>query len=106
MHVCVLDEAGKILVHENIRTDSGQFLKLIAPYRTDLVVTAECVFTWYWLADLCHREQIPFVLGHALYMSQLGVSRPPARIRWPASSTAVPPENSVLPIVLKFALDG
>lgn len=23
---------------------------------------------WYWLADLCEREEITFVLGHALYM--------------------------------------
>ena len=23
---------------------------------------------WYWLADLCRREGIAFVLGHALYM--------------------------------------
>lgn len=27
----------------------------------------ERIFTWYWLADLCAKEQIPFVLGHALY---------------------------------------
>jgi transposase len=25
------------------------------------------MFTWYWLADLCTQEGIPFVLGHALY---------------------------------------
>jgi transposase len=47
------------------------FLKTIAPYRTDLVVCVECVFTWYWLADLCAREGIPFVLGHALYMKAI-----------------------------------
>jgi hypothetical protein len=27
------------------------------------------MFTWYWLADLCADEGIPFVLGHALYMT-------------------------------------
>jgi transposase len=26
------------------------------------------MFAWYWLADLCQEENIPFVLGHALYM--------------------------------------
>jgi len=26
------------------------------------------MFTWYWLADLCAREGIAFVLGHALSM--------------------------------------
>lgn len=25
------------------------------------------MFTWYWVADLCERERIKFVLGHALY---------------------------------------
>ena len=29
------------------------------------------MFTWYWLADLCAREDIPFVLGHALYMKAI-----------------------------------
>jgi len=24
------------------------------------------LFTWYWLADLCAKEKIAFVLGHAL----------------------------------------
>jgi len=32
------------------------------------VVAVECMFTWYWLADLCARQNIAFVLGHALYM--------------------------------------
>ena len=31
-------------------------------------MAVECIFTWYWLADLCAREGIAFVLGHALYM--------------------------------------
>jgi transposase len=26
------------------------------------------MFAWYWLADLCAAEHIPFVLGHALYL--------------------------------------
>jgi transposase len=36
-----------------------------------LVVCVECIFTWYWLADLCAQEGIPFVLGHALYMKAI-----------------------------------
>jgi hypothetical protein len=31
----------------------------------------ECIFTWYWLADLCSKQNIPFVLGHALYMKAI-----------------------------------
>src|SRR6266478_3239879 len=29
------------------------------------------MFTWYWLADLCTHEGIPFVLGHALYLKAI-----------------------------------
>ena len=32
------------------------------------MVAVECMFTWYWLEDLYARENIAFVLGHALYM--------------------------------------
>jgi transposase len=31
----------------------------------------ECIFTWYWIADLCARQGILFVLGHALYMKAI-----------------------------------
>ena len=36
-----------------------------------LVVGVECMFAWYWLADLCAAEAIDFVLGHALYMRMI-----------------------------------
>jgi transposase len=47
------------------------FLKAIAPYREDVVVCVEGIFTWDWLADLCAREGIPFVLGHARSMKAI-----------------------------------
>lgn len=71
MYVCVIDQEGEILAHKNLPTDPELFLKLIAPYREDVVVGVECVFLWYWLADLCAEESIPFVLGHALYMKSI-----------------------------------
>src|SRR5215467_8623911 len=71
MYVCILDQHGTILVHRNMKASPEMFLKAIAPYRTDLVVCVECIFTWYWLADLCAQEGIPFVLGHALYMKAI-----------------------------------
>jgi transposase len=66
MYVCILDQQGNILVHQNLRADPKLFLQTIAPYRDGLVVGAECMFAWYWLADLCQDEHLPFVLGHAL----------------------------------------
>jgi transposase len=47
------------------------FLDVVAPYRTELVVAAECMFTWYWLADVCAAEGIQLVLGHALAMKAI-----------------------------------
>jgi hypothetical protein len=47
------------------------FLKAVAPYREGLVVAVACLFTWYWLADLCAAQGIPFVLGHALSMKAI-----------------------------------
>jgi transposase len=71
MYLCILNQEGEILVHRNMPAGPAPFLKVIAPYREDLVVCVECIFTWYWLADLCAREGIPFVLGHALYMKAI-----------------------------------
>jgi transposase len=71
MYVCILDAAGTIVVHKDLGADPESFLRVVAPYRDDLVVAVECIFTWYWLADLCAHEGIRFVLGHALYMKAI-----------------------------------
>jgi transposase len=71
MYLCILNQDGEIREHRNMKAAPDPFLKAIAPYRADLVVCVECIFTWYWLADLCAREGIPFVLGHALYMKAI-----------------------------------
>src|SRR5438093_1545549 len=71
MYLCILNRDGEILVHRNMPAGPEPFLKTIAPYREQIVIAVECIFTWYWLADLCAREGIPFVLGHAHYMKAI-----------------------------------
>jgi transposase len=71
MNLCILDASGEILLHQNMKATPEAFLAAVAPYRGDLVVAVECIFTWYWLADLCAEEGIDFVLGHALYMKAI-----------------------------------
>ena len=71
MYLCILDQEGHVLLHKNIRCTPDDFLRAVEPFRDDLVVAVECIFTWYWLADLCRREGIEFVLGHALYMKAI-----------------------------------
>jgi transposase len=62
---------GEILVHRNMPAGPDPLLKAMAPYRGDLVVCVEGLFTWDWLADLCGREGMPLVLGQALDMQAI-----------------------------------
>ena len=72
MYICILEhKSGEVVLHRNLRCEPGAFLRAVAPFQDDLVVGIECIFCWYWLADLCTREHIPFVLGHALYMKAI-----------------------------------
>jgi Transposase len=71
MYLCILNHAGEIMVHQNFTASPATFLKVIAPSRDDIVVSVECLFTWYWLADLCAQEGMPFVLGHPLSMQAI-----------------------------------
>lgn len=45
MDVGILAQSGTILVHKNLPTTPEAFLRLVAPYRDDLVVRVECMFT-------------------------------------------------------------
>jgi transposase len=72
MFVCILDRSGKTLVHKKIDCDRDDLLQVLRPYRRkNLVVAVECVFCWYWVADVCAQEGIEFVLGHALDMKAI-----------------------------------
>lgn len=71
MYLCILDQEGNTMFHRNCKTTPDDFLRAIQPFREDIVVAVECMFVWYWLADLCSQEAIPFVLGHALYMKAI-----------------------------------
>ena len=65
MYLCILNQAGAIVLHRNMKAEPDSFLKAISPYRDQIVVAVKCIFTWYWVADLCAREGIAFVLGQA-----------------------------------------
>src|SRR5471030_3423892 len=71
MFTHILDSAGATVFERDLPASPDAFLNAIAPYRAGLVVGVECMFAWYWLADLCEDEAIPFTLGHALYMKAI-----------------------------------
>ena len=56
MYLCVMDAAGNVLLSRNMPCSAQAFLLAVNAFRDDLVVAVECMFTWYWLADLCQRE--------------------------------------------------
>jgi hypothetical protein len=64
MYVVILDDAGNKVFDRNLPAQPASFLTAVAPFRDGLVVGVECMFSWYWLADLCQEQQIAFVLGH------------------------------------------
>lgn len=69
MFTHVLDHDGRTVFERDLPADPDAFLDAVKPFRKKgLVVGCECMFAWYWLADLCEDQRIPFVLGHALYM--------------------------------------
>ena len=71
MYICIVDREGNKLVHRKLRCLPEYFLRAIEQYRADVTVSCECMFAWYWLADLCAAEGIEFTLGHALYMKAI-----------------------------------
>ena len=46
MYLCVLNQEGEILLHQNMKAGPEPLLKALAPYREDLVVCVEGLFTW------------------------------------------------------------
>src|SRR5262245_44566805 len=71
LSVCILDAGGAVVCRGTVAASPRAFLEAVAPYRDGLAVACECMFAWYWLADLCQDQGIPFVLGHALYMKAI-----------------------------------
>jgi len=71
LYVCILAQDGSTLLHRSIPARPERLLWAVEPFREDLVIGVECMFAWYWVADLCADEDIDFVLGHALYMKAI-----------------------------------
>ena len=57
MYLCILDQAGSVVLHKEVPAAPDAFLQAIAPFRDGLVVACECLFCWYWLsASARHGE--------------------------------------------------
>ncbi len=67
----ILDHKGNRLVNRNLINNFDDFKQILTPYIPNIVVGCESTYSYYWLADGCHEDKIPFYLGHALYMKAI-----------------------------------
>jgi len=74
-YVCVLDSTGKKYVNKNIVNNFENFKEILDPFLPNIVVGCESTYTYYWLADGCFSNRIPFYLGHALYMKAIAANK-------------------------------
>jgi len=68
LFLAILDSQGKTRYARNLPAAAKPFLQALQPFRPHLLVGCECMHCWYWLADTCRQENIPFALGHAWAM--------------------------------------
>src|SRR4051812_44195687 len=54
--VCVVEQAGTVVLRKHIPDDQQQLRELLAPSRPDVVLAVECLLAWYWVADFCAAE--------------------------------------------------
>ncbi len=66
MYVCIINQSARFSCTRIFRPKQKRSFGLFTPYQDDNAVVASMYLTWYWIADLCNREGIPFVHGHAL----------------------------------------
>lgn len=59
MYLCIIRDDGEIVLHRNMKANPESLLKAIEPYRADIVIGVECIFTWYWIADLLKGGTFP-----------------------------------------------
>lgn len=71
IYLCILNNDGEVLLHKQTHSNPESLMKLIKPYLEDLIITVECMFTWYWVSNFCTEHNIKFILGHALYMKAI-----------------------------------
>lgn len=75
LFLVVLDHISQIRYARNLPAAPEPFRKAITPFRDGIVVGCECMHCWYWLADACREDSIPFLLGHAWAMKAVHGSK-------------------------------
>lgn len=75
MYVCIMNKEGKPLFHQNLKNSIEILIELLKPYGKEIAIGVESTYNWYWVADTCEEIQVPFYLGHALYIRAIHVDK-------------------------------
>ena len=51
LYVCIIDDQGNVLVHNNIYVSPDELYQRLELYIGSVVVGVECMHCWYWVAD-------------------------------------------------------
>jgi transposase len=71
MYVWIMNHDGEILVHRNRPAGQTRVSRPLPPSGAIWSCALNGSSTGSWLANLCGRAGLPFVLGHALYMKAI-----------------------------------
>ena len=78
MFTHILDHEGNTVFEADLPASPEAFRNAIAPFRAGLVVGCECMFSWYWLADLCEDEALSYQRLIGTYLTARFWSNPSA----------------------------
>ncbi len=71
----VLDQSGKVVLKKNLPNNFALLKDFLKPVMGDVAVGVESSYNYYWIADGCVKENIPFFLGHAYYMKAIAANK-------------------------------
>ena len=71
LYATIYNVQGKIASRAELPCEKEKVLSFFKPFTGAISVGVESTFNWYWLGDLCKEHNIPFYLGHALYMKHI-----------------------------------
>ena len=71
----VLDKSGKVVLKKNLPNNFSLLKEFLKPLGGSTAVGVESNYNYYWIADGCARENIPFYLGHAYYMKAIAANK-------------------------------
>jgi transposase len=71
----VVDQTGKVVLKKNLPNNFALLKDFLNPVMGDVAIGVESNYNYYWIADGCAKEDIPFYLGHAYYMKAIAANK-------------------------------